>query len=90
MAWFRYRSLVVSSSYRIAPSFQLRDRCVRLKPMPLRSFLSTLIDSIVAVRGSLSYLGEELGPDGLNLLDVGSLDEGVDLVGLYHFQKNPS
>lgn len=27
-----------------------------------------------------SYLGEQLGPDGLNL-DVGSLDQGVDLVG---------
>jgi len=29
-----------------------------------------------------SYLGEQRGPDGLNLLDLGSLDQGLELVGL--------
>jgi len=29
-----------------------------------------------------SYLGEDGGPDGLNLLDLGGLDEGLELVGL--------
>ena len=28
------------------------------------------------------YLGEELGPDGLNILDASGLDEGLELVGL--------
>lgn len=28
------------------------------------------------------YLGEELSPDGLNILNTGSLDEGLELVGL--------
>lgn len=30
-----------------------------------------------------SYLGEDGGPDGLNLLDLSGLDEGLELVGLY-------
>lgn len=29
-----------------------------------------------------SYLGEQGGPDGLDLLDLGSLDQGLELVGL--------
>lgn len=29
-----------------------------------------------------SYLGEDGGPDGLNLLDLSGLDEGLELVGL--------
>lgn len=28
------------------------------------------------------YLGEELGPDGLNILDASGLDESLELVGL--------
>jgi hypothetical protein len=28
------------------------------------------------------YLGEQGGPDGLNVVDLGSLDEGLELVGL--------
>lgn len=37
------------------------------------------------MRGSLRvfYLGEDGGPDGLNLLDLGSGQKGLDLVGLY-------
>lgn len=30
----------------------------------------------------LSYLGEQRGPDGLNVGNVGSLDQGLELVGL--------
>jgi hypothetical protein len=29
-----------------------------------------------------SYLGEDGGPDGLNFLDLGGLDQGLELVGL--------
>ena len=32
--------------------------------------------------GSGIYPGEDGGPDGLNLLDIGGSDEGLDLVGL--------
>lgn len=32
--------------------------------------------------GSGIYPGEDGGPDGLNLLDLGGSDEGLDLVGL--------
>ena len=34
-----------------------------------------------------SYLGEEGSPDGLDILDLGGLDEGLDLVGLYHCEN---
>jgi len=30
-----------------------------------------------------SYLGEDGSPDGLNILDLSGLDEGLELVGLY-------
>lgn len=33
------------------------------------------------------YLGEKLGPDGLNILDAGGLDEGLELVGLFSMKK---
>lgn len=29
-----------------------------------------------------SYLGEQRGPDGLDIGDTGSLDQGLELVGL--------
>lgn len=29
-----------------------------------------------------AYLGEQRGPDGLNVVDTSSLDQGVELVGL--------
>lgn len=32
--------------------------------------------------GSGIYPGEDGGPDGLNFLDIGGRDEGLDLVGL--------
>lgn len=32
--------------------------------------------------GSGIYPGENGSPDGLNLLDIGGSDEGLDLVGL--------
>lgn len=35
------------------------------------------------VRVSRIYLGEDGGPDGLNLLDLGGGQDGLDLVGLY-------
>jgi len=31
----------------------------------------------------VKYLGEELGPDGLDVLDVGGLEDGLELVGLF-------
>jgi hypothetical protein len=34
-------------------------------------------------RVSRIYLGEDGGPDGLNLLDLGGGQDGLDLVGLY-------
>lgn len=37
----------------------------------------------VGVSVSCAYLGEERGPDGLDVGNIGGLDEGVDLVGLY-------
>jgi hypothetical protein len=30
----------------------------------------------------MSYLGEQGGPDGLDISDLGSLDQGLELVGL--------
>lgn len=36
---------------------------------------------------ALESLGEELGPDRLNIRDVGGLDESVDLVGLLFNEK---
>lgn len=35
-----------------------------------------------AREGSDNYLGEDGGPDGLNLLDLGGTEDGLDLVGL--------
>ena len=35
------------------------------------------------MRVSRIYLGEDGGPDGLNLLDLGGGQDGLDLVGLY-------
>jgi hypothetical protein len=35
------------------------------------------------MRISRIYLGEDGGPDGLNLLDLGGGQDGLDLVGLY-------
>ena len=32
---------------------------------------------------SSSYLGEQRGPDGLDVGNLGSLDQGLQLVGLY-------
>jgi hypothetical protein len=37
---------------------------------------------VCATSGSCAYLGEKRGPDGLDIGEVGGLDEGVDLVGL--------
>lgn len=37
---------------------------------------------IVEKAGSEIYLGEDGGPDGLNLLDLGGSQESLDLVGL--------
>jgi hypothetical protein len=34
------------------------------------------------IRGG-SYLGEDGSPDGLDLLDLSGLDQGLELVGLY-------
>lgn len=34
-------------------------------------------------QASSIYLGEDGGPDGLNLLDLGGTEDGLDLVGLY-------
>jgi hypothetical protein len=31
---------------------------------------------------AIAHLGEQSCPDGLNLLDLGSLDQGLELVGL--------
>jgi hypothetical protein len=36
---------------------------------------------------SIESLGEKLGPDRLNIRDVGGLDEGVELVGLLINEK---
>ena len=33
-------------------------------------------------KGSDIYLGEDGGPDGLNFLDLGGTEDGLDLVGL--------
>lgn len=35
------------------------------------------------MQSSRIYLGEDGGPDGLNLLDLGGGQDGLDLVGLY-------
>jgi hypothetical protein len=42
-----------------------------------------------------AYLGEQRGPDGLNVVDTSSLDQGVELVGLVtqsvsHTFNNPA
>lgn len=44
------------------------------------------IVSVIELSSSVvsSYLGEEGSPDRLDILDLGSLDDGLDLVGLYH------
>lgn len=48
-----------------------------------RSLSGGLRSEIVWVVQVGSYLGEQGGPDGLDIGDTGSLDQGLELVGLY-------
>ena len=47
-----------------------------------RSSVARLDSGFEGVEASRSYLGEDGGPDGLDVGDVGSLDQGLELVGL--------
>ena len=68
--------------------------CVQTRQQSVHTNSDSMIDSAAlleySVRGIFGegghrvYLGEERSPDGLNIGDVSSLDEGLELVGLDH------
>lgn len=61
----------------IGKSLDIQDFCVSTYARVSRE------NRRARMRISRIYLGEDGGPDGLNLLDLGGGQDGLDLVGLY-------